>query len=203
MSAENIAGYKFGFWTVDFRLPWKGGQYAACTCDCGTRKSVHIGSMKRRLSSSCGCNTGAIISASKIRHGGCKRTGTTGEWRSWSAMKYRCYNPNHEQYNDYGGRGIKVCERWMKFDLFLEDMGPRPLGLTIDRIDTNGNYEPGNCIWSTRKTQCRNKRDNVKITAYGKTQCVTEWCEELNLKPYRVYDSVYRLGLSGEEALNR
>ena len=80
-------------------------------------------------------------------------------YRSWQNMKTRCLNSNHPQFKDWGGRGIKVCERWMDFANFLEDMGEKPEGLTLDRINNDGNYEPGNCRWATRKQQVQNQRD--------------------------------------------
>ena len=95
------------------------------------------------------------------KHGHSLRNGKPSPiYQSWKAMKARCQNPNHPDYNYYGGRGIKVCERWMDFANFLEDMGEKPKGLTLDRVDNNGDYEPSNCRWATPKQQAQNKRDH-------------------------------------------
>lgn len=96
-------------------------------------------------------------------------------------MKLRCLNPNNHAFSDYGGRGIKICEEWMAFENFLADMGERPDNMTLDRIDVNGNYEPSNCRWATMKEQCNNRRSNFNITHQGRTQTLTQWCEELGL----------------------
>jgi|SRR3990172_6898932 len=94
------------------------------------------------------------------RHSVGKRSPT---YFSWSAMKQRCLNPKHTAYYRYGGRGISVCDKWLKFDDFLKDMGERPEGFSLDRINNNGNYEPSNCSWSSRKSQSQNRND-VKLT---------------------------------------
>ena len=92
-------------------------------------------------------------------------------------MRTRCNNPNHETYDRYGGRGISICERWNKFENFLEDMGERPEGMTLDRIDNDGDYTPENCRWSGKVQQMRNRSNNVLLTIYGKTMSVAEWHE--------------------------
>jgi hypothetical protein len=116
-------------------------------------------------------------------------------------MIARCTNPNLDYYHNYGGRGISVCERWRDFANFHADMGERPLNTSLDRIDNNGNYEPGNCRWATRSEQLLNTRRNHRVTALGRTQTVTEWGHELNILPITISTRLKR-GWSVGEALN-
>jgi hypothetical protein len=111
------------------------------------------------------------------------------EYQTWVGMIARCTNEKHGSYSRYGGRGIIVCDRWMNsFVSFLEDMGSRPTSdHTIDRVDRNGNYEPDNCRWATRKEQMRNMANNVLVTANGKTATVVEWAEELGVSANALY----------------
>jgi hypothetical protein len=103
-------------------------------------------------------------------------------YKAWQNMKTRCLNQNRESYPGYGGRGITICDRWISsFAAFLEDMGERPPGMMIDRIDNNGNYEPGNCRWATNKEQANNRRSTLKITFKGITRSAAQWGEELGL----------------------
>jgi hypothetical protein len=118
----------------------------------------------------------------------------------WQLMLTRCRNPNHPYFRVYGGRGITVCARWHDFKLFLEDMGPRPPGHSIDRIDNDGNYEPGNCRWATPLQQSRNSSWNRMVTYNGETKCAAEWAEALNL-PYKTLTARLRAGWSAERAL--
>lgn len=113
----------------------------------------------------------------KRRHG----MSDTPSYSSWSSMIGRCTNPKCVAFPDYGGRGIEVCDRWMDFESFLEDMGERPAGLTLDRINNNGNYEPGNCRWATRKQQHNNRRANRLLSLNGETMTVAEWSEKLEI----------------------
>jgi len=115
-------------------------------------------------------------------------------------MWTRCENTKTRVYQEYGARGIKVCERWGKFERFLEDMGHPPDGYSIDRIDSKGNYEPGNCRWASPKQQCRNLSTNIWHTMNGKTMCIKDWCEELGINNSTVCKRIKR-GMSTLEAL--
>ena len=122
-------------------------------------------------------------------------------YRSWKDMRARVNRPKNKDFKDYGGRGIQICDRWSDFANFFADMGERPAGKTIDRIDVNGNYEPSNCRWADSTTQANNKRTNRKIELDGSTKNLQEWCRELGLDPSKVR---YRLsqGWTVEDALN-
>lgn len=125
------------------------------------------------------------------RHGEARNRRQTPEYRTWGCMLSRCRNPNVERYPEYGGRGITVCDRWLDYKNFLADMGRRPSpSHSIERIDTDGNYEPGNCKWATRSEQARNRRPfehnggRVKLlTAMGETKRLHEWARQFGLHP--------------------
>lgn len=134
---------------------------------------------------SCGC-----LRKEKNRTHGMRFTGMSSVWRS---MKDRCLNPSNTSYAYYGGRGITVCERWLKFENFYADMAPRPQGTTLDRWpDQNGNYEPGNCRWATRTEQRLNTSTVTLVTIGGITQCVAYWCDELGINVGTVYSRIHR-----------
>lgn len=100
----------------------------------------------------------------------------------WDNMKRRCLKANHPKYPSYGGRGITVCERWMSFENFLEDMGQPPTGMTLERKNNNGNYDKDNCCWATRKIQQNNRRTNSYISFHGETRTVSQWAERIGIK---------------------
>ena len=134
------------------------------------------------------------------RHGATTQRSKSPEYIVWSAMHDRCRNPNNKRFARYGGRGISVCERWWEFPLFLEDMGLRPQGHSIERINNDGNYEPENCRWATRVEQAANQAHSRLITAFGRTLTVSAWGRELGIERTTIRDRLKR-GLSPEEAL--
>lgn len=166
-----------------------------CRCRCGREIIVMGYSLRSGNTSNCGCLRGA-----KSRTHG--MTGTP-EYRSWYSIKDRCGNSNNADYHNYGGRGVTVCERWLhSFQNFIDDMGARPAGTSLDRIDVNGHYEPSNCRWATPKEQSRNQRKSLRFTRGGETLCLAEWCERLSMDRSLVYRRLRR-GESFERAISR
>ena len=156
-------------------------------------------------SRSCGClmrEVSAVTGRKNMLTHGMRHTPT---YSSWQAMKARCQNTAHTKYPQWGGRGIMVCDRWQTFEGFLLDMGERPSGTTIDRIDNNGNYEPGNCRWSTAREQANNRKKRmspVLITANGVTRTRSEWSELTGMSNSHIAQRL-KLGWSPEDAVSR
>ena len=186
---NDLRGKKFGRLTVvDF--DHKGGKngrtyYYKCLCECGNvciKGSWYLLDDKMAPHKSCGCWHKELNLTSSTKHGYGTR-GKSSTYKIWCEIKGRCYNDKSTSFKHYGGRGIKMCDRWLhSFENFLADMGERPSKeYSIDRIDVNGDYTPENCRWATRKQQCNNRRSNINITYKGKTQTLKLWCEELGL----------------------
>lgn len=123
-------------------------------------------------------------------------------YRIWACMKNRCHDSNNPRYHDYGGRGIKACDEWLKFENFYKDMGDPPSNKTLDRIDNNEGYNPNNCKWSTVKEQRENMRNNVYLTYNGETKLLMDWAKQIGIKRHTLETRIYR-GWTTERALNK
>jgi hypothetical protein len=166
---------RYGMWKVVERL----GAYSDCICDCGTRRKVVHYDLKNGKSTNCGCERikkfHAAAKDANTRHG---MTGTS-TFYSWIEMRRRCYAKHRKEYKNYGGRGIEVCNEWLdSFEKFFLDMGERPYGHTLDRIDNNGPYSKTNCTWATYKQQGRNTRFNLLVTVNGQDITIAEAAEK-------------------------
>ena len=158
----DLTGNKIGRWTVISRaengsckqVRWE------CVCECGTKKSVSSQLLINGSSTSCGCVQKEMMK-NRQTHGKSHRN-RTPEYTTWASMIQRCTNQNNRNYHHYGGRGIKICSEWMDFTKFLADMGDRPDGYSLDRIDVNGDYCKENCKWSSQTEQMHNLRTNNK-----------------------------------------
>ena len=151
----DLSGQVFGRLTVLRRAENYGTSARfVCQCECGITRPIMAKNLRNGVTKSCGC----LNNENKTTHG-LSRDKT---YSTWVDMKLRCLNPSHKAYRHYGGRGITVCERWLVFENFFKDMGVKPDGLSLDRIDNNGDYEPNNCKWSTWKEQRNNQRVSVK-----------------------------------------
>jgi hypothetical protein len=177
--SRDLAGKVFNRLTI---IKQVYGKKSLCQCVCGTVKLVDTWAVTKGHTKSCGCHkreqeaTGAI----NLKHGQSRIGRRTPEYRTWCQMMTRCENPNSDRYPYYGGRGIRICERWHSFENFFTDMGPKPtLKHSIGRIDNNGDYCKENCRWETQVEQCRNTRRTRFVTANGVTRPISEWADLL------------------------
>lgn len=178
-----------------------GGSYLMCLCDCGKIKSVCRSNLLRGKSKSCGCWRAEQTARRCTKHGHSKKGSRLPEHQCWVNMKSRCLNPRDKRFADYGGRGIAVCDRWVEsFDAFMLDMGPRPEGHSIERIDNNKGYDPDNCVWASNKRQMNNRSACVYVSMNGETMTATQWAERLGVRAHTILTRLKR-GWSGERAL--
>ena len=166
-----MTGQRFGTWTLIARSDNNrvGLARYTCQCDCGKIRDVLSVSLRTGVSRNCGCHCDK-------RH---LRYSNTPTHETWRGMIDRCRNPLSKGWPYYGSRGIRVCDKWaVSFKSFQEDMGERPAGMTIDRIDNDRGYEPGNCQWSTYRQQRLNQTRTRRLTAFGESKTITEWAED-------------------------
>lgn len=174
---KDITGQRFGRLVtvsrVRRRTPKRSLVYWLCRCDCGAELTILAASLVHGRTRSCGCSKGDAARSRPTSHG----LKHTGAYKSWQAMRSRCLHATDNHYHSYGGRGIKICERWSRFLNFYADMGDRPEGMTLDRMNRDGHYEPSNCRWATLREQARNTSQNRIIEHNGERRCLAEWAE--------------------------
>jgi hypothetical protein len=164
----DLTGEKYGRLTPLKLLGRKNHHtFWLCRCECGKEITAAANSLRTGNTKSCGCFQRDKAAKISFKHGMCD----SSEYGIWASMKRRCLNKKDEHYPSYGGRGIYICDRWLKFENFYADMGPRPKGRSIDRINNDGNYEPGNCRWATALEQVMNRRP-YQISEKGRAQRV-------------------------------
>ena len=175
----DITAQRFGRLLVECQAPSRDGRaYWYCLCDCGKTVVVIGKNLRNGNTRSCGCLKRELDLTRHITHGETIH-GIPREYRAWSAAKSRCYDPALKCHPDYGGRGIKMSDDWRDdYAAFLRDMGRCPIGHSLDRIDTNGDYAPSNCRWATKSQQMNNMRSNHHLTHEGKRQTIAEWARE-------------------------
>lgn len=181
----------FGWWTVIAAAPsHKARTYWLCRCSCGVEKPVAASNLTSGASQSCGCVKRGRPAPWNRKHGQVN----SPTWNSWLQMRRRCRE--HPRYVD-----ITYDPRWDDFDVFLADMGERPAGHTLDRIDNNGNYEPGNCRWATYRAQANNRRNTQYVTFNGQTKSISQWARDVGLSSGALHNRIKR-GWSVEDALH-
>lgn len=191
----DITGLKCGrFTAIRYSHHTKAGATWECKCECGNIRFLATTEIRRGKHQSCGCLQREQARAAHLKHGQCaygKNNGTP-EYRAWVAMRQRCQNASAPAFPNYGGRGIKVCDRWdCSFDSFFADMGLKPSPkMSLERLDNNGGYSPENCVWATQKTQGNNTRKTVMITHNGKTMSRTQWSELLGFQLTLIGDRI-------------
>lgn len=201
---KDLTGKKFGRWFVLGLTSRHRPVLWACRCDCGTERSVSGVNLKSGTSTSCGCRHAEVM-RSRATHG----AAGTPLYDVWSGIKARCQNPNHESFGNYGGRGITLCARWSNgenglsgFECFVADMGIRPSPRhSIERKDNDGGYGPENCVWATRHTQARNRRNNHMVAFRGERVCLFDALRAIGLDDTTYYRRIAR-GWSEDRALN-
>lgn len=193
-NVKDLAGRRFGRLTA---ISFSGvtvnpsgeprGAAWVCKCDCGVILTVKRNDLMRLHTRSCGCLFADTKHLSRNRVHGMTDSRTHN---CWMGIIKRCTDSNQRSWPNYGGRGISVCERWLTFTNFLADMGEPPDGHSIDRINNDGNYEPGNCRWATKSEQSRNRSDNVWIAFRGENRCLTDWAKEIGVTPSTLWERI-------------
>jgi hypothetical protein len=199
MKADSLIGARFDRWLV-IGGPIKSGGFRTlkwiCRCDCGKEKYVRANHLLSYRSRSCGCFRKEEIKRLLTTHG----MTHTRAYRKWAGMHTRCYNKNEPTWDDYGGRGITVCDSWHKFENFYADMGNPPKGMSLERINNNAGYSKDNCRWATQNEQAKNTRRNIFLTICGICMCVADWARFSGGK-YETIKMRHKRGWRDDEAV--
>jgi hypothetical protein len=209
MSARKpiAVGTKFHRWTViGDQLPWDGKpSRVPCRCECGKERAVLSVSLRKGISLSCGCFSAESTGNRSRKHGhsfsSAGKRQRTRTYRIWCAMISRCENQKTPMYKHYGGRGIKICTAWRaSFEAFLRDMGECPPGLSIDRLDNDGNYQPENCRWASALEQAQHTSRSRYLEFEGQMKTISEWSRVTGINALTIYNRLKR-GWSIQRAL--
>lgn len=195
MKRDDLSGRLFGDWRVlEFSRKNAAGElYWLAVCKCGNVKDVKAASLRSGKSTNCGCK------GRNFQHGMTK----TRTFKSWDSMLQRCLNSNDPSFPRYGGRGISICKRWREsFEAFLSDMGERPEGMSLDRIDNDKGYSPRNCRWADASLQQRNTKVSKHLTVNGRTMALIEWARESGLE-YSTLLRRYKAGWDHADIVGR
>lgn len=190
---KDITGNKYNYLTA---ISYVGKGKWLCNCDCGGTTIIRTGKLTGGYTKSCGC----LYKTNALKHG----LIDSSEYTIWCNMKARCYNPNNYAYSNYGRRGIKVCNEWLNsFESFFKDMGRRPIGYSLERIDNSSDYCKANCKWATKQEQAFNRRSNDIITYNNLNKPLKQWCDELHLSYKTIYARIHYLNWSIEDAFRQ
>ena len=202
---EEEIGKRYGRLTVvafsHYRKLQKGAlRIYTCRCDCGSQLEANRTNLRCGITASCGCLQKDRASASSLKHGMAKRC---PEYTAWLLMKSRCLNPKNRSWTRYGGRGIQIYAEWIdSFQSFFQYLGPKPTPKhSIDRINNDGNYEPGNVRWATAVEQANNKSTNRMVTVDGRSHTVSQWSREVGIHPSSLHERLSLLGWDEKDAV--
>ena len=194
----DLTGMRFGTWLVLARSENRNGTpHWECVCDCGEKRVVYGHGLRRGMSTNCGC-----LRKHYTKHGHARREQRGRVYGQWKAMHARC-SPTNANLRNYGARGITVCDRWSDYELFYSDMGECPAGMSLDRIDNDAGYSPGNCRWADKTTQRRNQRRVSWVSFSGRTMTVQDAAHEMGLHPASIWNDLRRKGGTIQEATDR
>lgn len=197
MKRLDLTGQRFARLFLVERVSSKPGYVSwRCSCDCGSSTIVTTHSLRSGNTTSCGC-----VRLERFRASACLPNRSGRAYRVWKDMKSRCRNNKVHNFASYGGRGILVCDKWLSFDAFYADMGEPPPGLTLERKDVNGNYDPANCCWATHRVQNNNHRKHVRVLVDGTGMNLSQACERLGLNYHTVYARMFAYGWGEQRAL--